>query len=66
MEGTEGFGITLGQFKEYIKDLPDETVLVGLGDPRFKEIFYMFTTNYRLFSQSKHHYENKPVLVLQS
>lgn len=31
MEGTEGFGITLGQFREYIKELPDETVLVEIG-----------------------------------
>lgn len=66
MEGTEGYGVTLGQFREYIKDLPDETVMVALGDPRHREVFYMFTTEYRLFSQGKDHYEKKPVLVLQS
>lgn len=66
MEGTEGFAITLGQFREYIKGLPDETVLVTSGDPRYREVFYMFTTEYRLFSQGKNHYEKKPVILLQS
>lgn len=66
MSGFEGHGITLGQLRDYIKDLPDEVLLVGLGDPHFKEIFYMFSTEYRLFSQTAHKYENKTVLVMQS
>lgn len=66
MNGFEGYGITLGQFREYTKDLPEDVVLVGLGDPHFKEIFYMFTTEYRLFSQTEHKYGEKTVLVMQS